>query len=111
MSRDFTDYNFVSQDIFGTLEKKQFSRKNDSRTSKQAVKPRQISSELMNILAAIKLLGTDFTARELANFSGIDYNLIQKRLSVLARLSLIRKSDENSEDFLMRDGKAVWWLI
>lgn len=87
-----------------------FYRTTDPATSK-AINTEAISMELTMIMDAIMELGRDFTARELSKLSGINYYLIQKRLSVLKKLGLITKSDEDEEKPLKRNGQMVWWKV
>ena len=88
-----------------TLFKSQFHRVSDPVTSKEGVKTKAISKELWLILKAIQDIGRDFTARELSNHSGIEYYVIQKRLSVLQRLGYIDRTG------IKRGGQMVWMLI
>ena len=87
-----------------------FYRTTDPATSR-AFNTKTISKELTVIMRAIMELGRDFTARELSKSSGIGYHLIQKRLSVLKKLGLITKSDNDEEKPLKRNGQMVWWKI
>ena len=103
--------DFGEQGTFFGNEK-YFSRRTDSVTSKRAVNQTKIEGELKLILEAIhNYPGEDFTARELANDSGIDYIVISKRLSVLQRNGKINKSGADEEKPLIRNGSAVWWLL
>jgi len=109
MKTDTIDPEFREQvTLFDNVERKIFSRRTDSPTSTQAVKLPRIKGELSILLKAIEKMVVSFTARELAAHSGLDYYMIQKRLSVLKRLDFVIKSDPNDPQFAQRNGQAVW---
>lgn len=114
MKRDdsiFDDFG-KNGSLFDNLEVKKFSRRNDSKTSKRAVNTDKIQGELKLIWESIQAFpGQDFTAKELAKHSDIDYIIVSKRLSVLQRHGKISKSDNDEEKPLTRNGSAVWWVM
>jgi len=95
-------------DNVGMFTKEHFTRRTDSPTSKAAVSIPKIRGEVARILKAADEMITGFTALELHNHSGIDYIVIQKRLSVLQRGGYIEKSEPGDSNFIQRSGRAVW---
>ncbi len=96
--------------LFDGVEKKTFSRRQDPPTSKAGLNRKwmQIKGELLTVLIAVDQMITGFTARELSNHSGLDYIVIQKRLSVLQRKGFVTKSDPEDPNPEMRNGRMVW---
>jgi len=87
--------------------KEHFYRPSDSPTSK-SVMINPIRGECAQVLRAVDKMITSFTAKELSDHSGLDYIMVQKRLSVLKRGGYIVKSDANDPNFVRRNGQAVW---
>jgi len=97
----FDELKRIKDDFF---DSKYFHRTTDPDTSKEAVNKTSIKGQCEDILNAIKSLNTPFTALDLADYSGIDYYIIQRRLSTLQRKGHIERTGE------VRDKKGVWRL-
>lgn len=112
METDTIDPEFTEQvTLFDNVGRKIFSRRSDSPTSTQAVNMPKIKGELKTVLDAINQMITGFTARELANHSGLDYVMVSKRLSVLQKYGFITKSDPSDPNPERRDGQMIWRRI
>jgi len=112
MNTNIIDPDFSEQvTLFDNIDRKIFSRRIDSPTSAQAVKIPKIKGELKAVLHAVDQMLIGFTARELANHSGLDYVMVSKRLSVLQKYGYITKSDPRDPNPERRDGQMIWWRI
>lgn len=104
----------------GTLDQfeanvKKLSHIYDPETSKavatKMVKSGKLSKQEKVVLYEIRVAYNyisrpeDFTAKELSEWSGLDYHLIQRRLSGLCEKGKIRRTGEK------RDGCMVWCLV
>ena len=91
------------------MEAKTLFHKSDPDTSRVAadkmIKSGKLNWQENKVWGWAHHMPVEFTAKELAVFSGLDYHLIQRRLSGLRNKGKIERTGEK------RDGCCVWKVI